>query len=121
MPEAGRTPEPAFERGAGADALDYGQASDANALMGFVDEAELDDDDEDFVPAGEEEDFIFGPSERPDEPVTQGAPFGQGSDFLRSSYEDDDSFTRRIASQIVAAPSSPGEARGFARRLLEGE
>jgi hypothetical protein len=101
--------------------LDYGEAGAANALLGFVDEAELDDEGDEFVPGGEEEDFIFGPSERPDEPLTQGAPFGQGSDFLRMSYESDDQFTRRIASQIVAAPSSPGEARGFARRLLEGE
>jgi hypothetical protein len=121
MPEAGRTPEPAFERGSGPDALDYGDAAQANALMGFVDEAELDDEGDVFVPSGEEEDFIFGPSGRPDEPITQGAPFGAGSDFLRSAYESDEAFTQRIASQIANAPSSPGEARGFARRLLEGE
>lgn len=121
MPEAGRTPEPAFERGTGPDMLDYGDAEAANALLGFVDDAELDDDDDEFVPAGEEESFIFGPTDRPEEPLTQGAPIGPGSDFLRFSYESDDQFTRRVAEQIISLPTAPGEARGFARRLLEGE
>jgi hypothetical protein len=121
MPEAGRTPEPSFERGSGPDALDYGDAAQANALMGFVDEAELDDEGDQFVPSGEEEDFIFGPSGRPDEPITQGAPFGPGTDLPRLAIENEDQFATRVAQMIIGNQQAGKESKAWARRRLAGQ
>jgi len=64
------------------------------------------------APLGEEEDVsggydeaLFAPSHRPDEPLTQGAPFGPGSNFVPLPYEDEWAFRRRIADELSVDPT----------------
>jgi len=47
---------------------------------------------------------LFGPSQRPDEPITEGAPFGPGSNFVPSPFEDDRAFMLRVADEIERSP-----------------
>jgi hypothetical protein len=112
VPEAGRTPAPAYERG---NTLQYGEAGDANALMGLV--AETPDPDP-YAPSGDEEEFLYSQTDRPGEPLTAGAPVGAGSDFSRHALEDDDSFRERVAAQL--SNSGVREARALADRLRKG-
>jgi hypothetical protein len=78
------------------------------------------------APLGEEEDVsggydeaLFAPSHRPDEPLTQGAPFGPGADFTPYSYESDQEFMARVARELDT-PDAPREVRDFVRRLRQG-
>ena len=64
------------------------------------------------APLGEEEDVsggydeaLFAPTHRPDEPLTQGAPFGPGSNFVPLPYEDEWAFRRRIADELSVDPT----------------
>lgn len=43
---------------------------------------------------------VFAPTERPDEPITHGAPFGAGASFVMLPYEDERAFMLRIADQL---------------------
>lgn len=117
MPEAGRTPDPVFERGS---SLDYGDATQANDLAELFDDGTV-EDEELYVPVGEEEEFLFGPTERPAEPLTAGAPFGPGPAVARSAVEDDEQFSLRVAETIIANPDTGPEAKAWARRRLRGE
>lgn len=47
---------------------------------------------------------LFGPSQRPDEPITEGAPFGPGSNFVPRPFEDDRAFMLRVADEIERSP-----------------
>lgn len=112
MPEPGQTPQPAFERG---DELAYGEATEANALSDALDEQlaeEFADDDEEDAPAGMEEEFLYGPSDRPGEPISAGASFGPGPDASRFGYESDQALLERVAAQMPPA---------LAKRILAGE
>ena len=121
MPEPGQTPQPAFERG---DELAYGEATDANRLAESLDESLADefdfDEEEEFgQPGGTEEEFLFGGTDRPGEPISAGAPFGPGADASPFAYESDAAFVERIAAQLQN--DRDPRVRGFAKRLLEGE
>ena len=73
-----------------------------------------------FTPRGEEEEFLFGTTDRPAEPITAGAPFGPGPDVSRHAVESDDQLADRMAEQIVAKGGSK-EALAWARRRLAGD
>ena len=47
---------------------------------------------------------LLGPTHRPDEPVTHGAPFGPGANFTQASYEDDRTFALRVADTLATDP-----------------
>lgn len=49
---------------------------------------------------------LFGPTNRPNEPITEGAPFGPGSNYVRRPYEDDRSFMLRVAQELEAGPEA---------------
>ena len=104
MPRPGSTPSPAFKRG---KSLAYGQAGAANDAM-------------EYVPQGEEEEFLFGPTDRPAEPLTAGAPFGQGADVSKYALEDDEQLADRVAEMILAKGGSR-EAVAWARRRKAGD
>jgi hypothetical protein len=120
MPEPGVTPQPEFQRGTGPEALDFGAASAANDFLGpmFLDD-DFDEDEDEFLPSGEEEEFIFGPSQRPAEPITAGAPFGPGPDVGRVRSETDESFVNRLAESFLARTDAGPEAKAWAKRRLE--
>ena len=68
--------------------------------------------------SGGYDDVLFGPSDRPNEPLTHGAPFGPGSNFVPLPYEDEYAFRRRIADELDA-DGSPSLAP-FVAKLRSG-
>lgn len=114
MPEAGRTPAAQFERG---DSLAYGQAGAANSLAGIVGPVREPDP---YVPSGDEEEFLFAQTDRPEEPVTAGAPVGPGAPTTRHSFVTDDDIAVQVARRAVADPNAPKSIRKWATRALEG-
>lgn len=114
MPEAGRTPEPVFEMG---DDLPYGEAGEANALVGLVGPVR---EPEPYVPKGAEEEFLFSPTDRPEEPLTTGVPVGPGAPTTRHAYLDDAGLAVQVARRAAADPAAPKAIRKWATRALEG-
>ncbi len=49
---------------------------------------------------------LFAPTDRPNEPVTAGVPFGPGSNFVPQPFEDDRTFMLRVASDLKASPGA---------------
>ena len=84
--------------------------------MGLVGPAE---DPVDFTPAGEDEQFIYSPTDRPGEPVTAGAPIGPGADISTHTVESDAQFKQRVAERMAATSASP-EVRRFVERVQRG-
>jgi hypothetical protein len=64
---------------------------------------------------------LFGPSRRPDEPITAGAPFGAGPGAVRFAHETDRQFLRRVADDLAASPDAPKDVQRFAERVRRGE
>ena len=114
MPEAGRTPEPAFKRG---DSLAYGQAGAANSLVGLAPTVR---EPEPYNPSGDEEEFLYAQTDRPEEPLTQGVPVGPGAPTTRHAYVSDEDLAVRVARQASADPAAPKSIRKWAARALEG-
>lgn len=116
MPEPGRAPEPAFKRG---ESLPYGQAAAANAVPSFLDELPLPGEpEEDYQPADDTEAFLASASDRPDQPLSAGAPFGPGPDVVPRPQENERDFLARVATSLETT-SLPG-AREFASRVRRG-
>ena len=115
MPEAGRTPDAAFKRG-GND-LAYGQANALNSLTGLVGPVEQ---PEPYAPSGDEEEFLYAQTDRPEEPLTQGVPVGPGAPTTRHAYVSDEDLAVRVARQASADPAAPKSIRKWAARALEG-
>jgi hypothetical protein len=61
---------------------------------------------------------LFAPSGRPDEPITEGMPFGPGSSFRQQPDEDDRSFMLRVAADLEASGSSA--LSPFIRKIRRG-
>jgi hypothetical protein len=95
----------------------YDTAQEANDL---ADQFPIDSGEPDYVPANEQEKFLFGPTDRPNEPITAGAPFGAGPAFPSSGFESDEALLSRVAQQIGTTPGAPAELRAFAARQAKG-
>lgn len=80
------------------------------------------EEDDAYQPQGDEESFLFGPTDRPDEPITAGLPFGEGPDVSRDdpALESAPAFKARLADTLSARPQSK-ELRRFVERLRAGE
>ena len=114
MPEAGRTPAPAYERG---NTLQYGEANEANQLMGLVAEGPEPDP---YAPSGDEEEFLFSQTDRPDEPITAGAPVGPGPDLSRHAIETPAAFKQRLLAQMEQRGNQSREVRAFIEKARRG-
>jgi hypothetical protein len=55
--------------------------------------------------SGGYDEALFAPSDRPHEPLTHGAPFGDGANFTPMPAEDEWAFRRRIADQLEQDPA----------------
>jgi len=104
----GQVPQPQYERGNMAK----GEAQAANqATKG--------------MPAGLQDaadEFVFNrPTDRPDEPVTHGMPFGPGASYVQQGKEDERSMRDRVANQLAASPSADADVLRFAERMRRGE
>jgi hypothetical protein len=53
--------------------------------------------------SGGYDDALFAPTDRPDEPITHGAPFGAGANFVALPYEDEFAFRRRVADELESS------------------
>ena len=116
MARAGETPTAQFQRG---DQLDYGAASAANSLMGLVPPPENPQDQ--FQPRNDQERFLTSPTDRPNEPLSAGAPFGPGAPGLRNMGESDAQVVARVTAQAAEDPAAPPVLRAFAKRVREGQ
>lgn len=67
------------------------------------------------------DDILFSPSDYPDEPITEGAPFGPGTNFVRRGPENDDEFMKRAALTIANSKNATSRVRSFATRVAMGE
>lgn len=63
---------------------------------------------------------LFSQSHRPGEPITAGAPFGPGANFIPQAGEDDHTFMLRVADQLGRAPTTQ-RVRLLAERIRLGE
>ncbi len=77
-------------------------------------------EDQQYQPQGEQDQFIYGPSDRPQEPFSHGLPFGPGANFTADAGESDDAFVKRIAAQAQNDPNAPKQMKQFAQRALNG-
>lgn len=119
MPRPGATPQPEFE------GLAYGENVAANQLATDADvDAELfgdgTEDEDDFQPADEDEEFLFGPTDRPDEPLTAGVGFGPGIDATRHAFASDSDMLDRLAEKISANAATDPAARAWAAQRAKG-
>lgn len=72
-----------------------------------------------YQPQGQAEQYLYGPTDRPNEPITAGVPFGPGPDTLPSPT--DDQVVRQVAEQALNDPRAPKELKRFAQRVMEGQ
>ena len=102
--------------------LPYGSNQAVNDVVddSAVDEELFGEPEDDFTPAGPEEEFLFSPTDRPDEPLTAGAGFGPGADGTRHAVESDADVLTRMAERIAANPSSDPQARAWAAKRTKG-
>ena len=102
MPRPGSTPSPRFKRG--GNSLPYGVAGAANEAM-------------EYKPVGEEEEFIFGRTDRPMEPITAGAPFGPGPDIAPQAPEGAGEFLARVTESMTQ--SATPEVQKFISKVTD--
>lgn len=95
----------------------YGEATAANDLEAM---AMPPMPVEQFAPAGPEEQFLYSQTDKPDEPLTAGAPFGPGPSSTRP-YESSDQFLRRVSSVLDRTSKVPPEVKAFLDRAAAGE
>jgi len=109
MPQPGDVRKPEFQRGT---SLAYGQATQANRQTV---EPEMQ------PPATPEEQFLYSPTFRPDEPVTQGAPVGPGTNYVMRPQQSDQQVLERIATAAASSPfANNPEVKGFIEKVRKG-
>lgn len=62
---------------------------------------------------------LFGPTDYPDRPITNGMSFGPGANFSPNPDETEDQFMHRIAIRALEA-DSPEDVKVWAARRLAG-
>lgn len=75
-------------------------------------------EEQDEDSTGGYDDAVFAPSDRPDEPITHGAPFGPGANFVALPYEDEFAFRRRVADELES--SGPASLGPYIEKLRTG-
>lgn len=73
----------------------------------------------DLNPQNPVEEALFGPSRRPDEPITFGLPVGPGP--MGTPPPDEDEKLRSFMRGLAADPNAPAEVQMFAERVERGE
>lgn len=63
--------------------------------------------------------WLFSGTDRPDEPVSAGAPWGAGPNFTKLPSEGDVEFRKRVANMLLNDPSTGAETKAMAYRMLE--
>jgi len=68
--------------------------------------------------SGGYDEALFAPSDRADEPITHGAPFGAGANFVALPYEDEFAFRRRVADTLES--DGPDSLAPYIAKLRNG-
>ena len=105
--------EEAFDTATSVEEDEFGEELDEEGGFDVADEAA------DFAQPTGKDALLFGPTNRPLEPVTAGAPFGPGA--TSSLRLDDDALVRRFVDEMAARRDAPEEIKSFARRVARGE
>lgn len=128
MPQA-----PQYRRGTGPDQMPFGAAAQANQALANAPEAPAPPA---LVPSGNEtpqappvrgnltghDDIVFGPTDRPDEPLTAGASFGAGPGLLpHRGAESDQEFMVRVTGEMANSPTANWLVKNLAVRAQRGE
>lgn len=118
--------KPEVRKGTGPNQLPQGAAKQLNQQLGSLPSEQplLTAGQRKIEPQGKVTDFdnqLFSGTDHPSEPITAGAPFGPGADFLNSGPEGDDAFIRRTAYEAALAPGASARARSYATRVARGE
>jgi hypothetical protein len=92
---------------------------------GAIDEAAEDmelfgEPDEEPDEGGPDEEFLFGGTDRPMEPLTAGAPFGPGMDATRFAFESDQDILDGLAARVSANPQADSQAKAWAATRAKG-
>lgn len=114
----GQTPTPQIKRGKD---LPYGEATTANEMLGQLAPTPGIQDAATYQPQGNTEGYIYGPTDRPTEPITAGAPFGPGPAAPIGSFQTDSDVVANVAAQIAASPAAGKDAKAWANRVKAGE
>ncbi len=117
MPQPGDVAQPAYKRGT---SLPKGEAQSANELIAQMG-PQPDPTDQTYQPSGPAEQFLFGQTDRPTEPITAGAPFGAGPSVSGASFPSETQMVATVAAQVAASPNVSKETRAWAARVQAGE
>jgi hypothetical protein len=63
---------------------------------------------------------LFAPTDRPDEPITAGVPFGPGPGITRLPSETDRAFALRVADLLEQRPEVSERLRAYIDKLRAG-
>jgi hypothetical protein len=120
--------KPKYRKGSGPNQLPQGGASSLNEVL----------ESSSFAPAepdlGPEpgamnmfspefaglENVLFADTDRPEEPITAGAPFGPGPG-PRPASGDDTMFRKRVATELLNAKGVSSSTKLFASKLYAGD
>ena len=91
-----------------------GDAAQVNDLVGLIPP-----DNPPYQPAGESDQFLFSPTDRPAEPFTQGLPFGPGHG-PEMTNDNPELEIQKVAIQALQDPHAPKELKQFAARVQQG-
>lgn len=63
---------------------------------------------------------LFGPTDFPGRPLTNGMSFGPGNNFSPNPQETEDQFMQKYAIKVLETTGAPEEMRDWAARRLAG-
>lgn len=127
MPEATR---PQYKKGSGSEQLPHGAAKGLNDQANLGQDAlrfpEADytkqDEDPQVGKLTDADGVLFRGTDRPEEPISQGASYGLGSDRLKVPVRGDDDEVRRTAEDLLNqnAQDMPSSMKAFLARVARG-
>jgi hypothetical protein len=122
------TPQPKVRKGSGPDQLPQGAASQLNAAnpgegMGEEDLLSAPAGPVAGMPPGMEDvgERLFAPTDRPNEPLTDGMPFGPGRNSVPPRGETEQQARTRTANELRVSPYQSPEVAEFISRLEKGQ
>lgn len=77
-------------------------------------------EEEQFTPGTPEEEFLFSNSDRPNEPLTAGAPFGPGPNFVTRPVQTDSQFRQGLVARLETTPVNSPELKAYIDKVRRG-
>lgn len=139
MPDLSQPKKPTYRRGTGADPtqgqMPYGAAQNLNEKSAVAAGGSpppfpdvnpgggFEEEQTEPLLGGDFDSVLFQPTHRPNEPLTEGAPFGAGANSIRSedSGETDRERLLRIAESMVTHPAVGSASKALLARIARGE